>query len=77
MIDIDFSVFTFLYVSSGMAVIFGLWLYYDRRDVRLYERIRVRHTFHCIQCGSLYSDRGRREVSRCPQCGFQNAKLKF
>jgi rRNA maturation endonuclease Nob1 len=76
-IDIDFSVFTFLYVSAGMALILGLWFYYDRRDVSLYERIRVRHTFHCIQCGTLYSERGAREVSRCPHCGFENAKLKF
>ncbi|MBC2593297.1 hydrogenase nickel incorporation protein HypA [Ruficoccus amylovorans] len=60
-----------------MAVILGLWFYYDRRDVRLYERIRVRHTFHCIKCGTLYSERGTREVSRCPHCGFENAKLKF
>jgi len=76
-IDIDFSVFAFLYVSAGMATILGLWFYYDRRDKLLYDRVRIRTTFHCIQCGTLYTEQGEHNHAACPHCGFENAKLKF
>lgn len=60
-----------------MGVILGLWFYYDYRDKALYERIRTRTTFHCIRCQSLYTRQGTEEISPCPQCGFENARLKF
>ncbi|MEM9226942.1 MAG: hydrogenase nickel incorporation protein HypA [Verrucomicrobiota bacterium] len=77
MIEIDFSFFALMYIGAGIAVILGLWIYYDKRDRVLYERIRLRSTFHCIKCGALYTKQGAPEVSACPECGFENAKLKF
>lgn len=77
MIPIDFSWFVLLYVGSGLALLFGFWLYYDLRDRRLYEEVRERVTFHCIKCGQLYTDRSTEDASACPQCGFENAHLKF
>ncbi|KXU34809.1 hypothetical protein AXK12_06895 [Cephaloticoccus capnophilus] len=32
----------------------GLWLYYDRRDHKRFERKRRRRTYHCIRCNHLY-----------------------
>ncbi len=77
MISIDFSWFALLYVGAGSALIFGLWIFYENRDKRVYQAARERVTFHCIKCGELYTDSRQKEVSPCPQCGFENARLKF
>lgn len=55
----------------------GLWLWYDRRDHRRFERERRKATFHCIRCDNLYSAPGGNEVSLCPKCGHENARLRF
>lgn len=77
MIPIDFSWFALLYVGAGMALIFGFWFYYDIRDYRLYQEVRDRVTYHCIKCGRIYTAHREKEVSACPKCGFENARLKF
>lgn len=77
MIPIDFSWFALLYVGAGMALIFGIWLFYDIRDRKLYEEVRERVTFHCIKCGHIYTGIRGSDVSACPQCGFENTRLKF
>lgn len=55
----------------------GLWLWYDRRDHRRFERERRRTTFHCIRCDALYTAPGDIELARCPKCGHENSRLKF
>jgi uncharacterized paraquat-inducible protein A len=54
-----------------------LWLYYDRRDHRRFERERRKVTFHCIRCDHLYTARPGAEVCKCPRCGHENTRLRF
>ena len=60
-----------------MAIIFGLWMYYEFRDRKLYSEARSRVLFHCIKCGHLYSMARGTEFAVCPKCGFENTRLKF
>ncbi len=61
-----------------VAVAFaGVWLYYDRRDHRTFERERRKTTFHCIRCNHLYTARGGVELCKCPRCGHENSHLRF
>ena len=39
-----------IYCVLVAAVFLGLWLYYDRRDHRRFERERRKIVFHCIRC---------------------------
>ncbi len=59
------------------AVFLGLWLYYDRRDHRSFERERRKAAFHCIRCDQLYTGASGAELCRCPRCGHENARLRF
>jgi hypothetical protein len=77
LITVDFSLLVFLYVSAGIALIFGLWLYYDARDARVYERERAHSLYHCLKCGRLYSAPRFNREADCPGCAFRNSKLKF
>lgn len=54
-----------------------LWLYYDRRDHRMFEGERRKAAFHCIRCDCLYSAKAGAETCPCPRCGHVNAKLRF
>jgi len=63
----------------------GLWLYYDRRDHKRFERKRRRRTYHCIRCNHLYqapadtsvATSGSASVSTCPHCSHENTPLRF
>lgn len=73
----EFTTATIVY-CSGVAVVFlALWLYYDRRDYRRFERERRKTTFHCIRCDALYAAPTGTELCKCPKCGHENARLKF
>jgi Zn finger protein HypA/HybF involved in hydrogenase expression len=54
-----------------------LWLYYDRRDHKLFEGERRKTTFHCIRCDHIWAERAGTEECLCPKCGQKNARLKF
>jgi hypothetical protein len=61
-----------------VAVVFlGLWLYYDRRDHRRFERERRKIVFHCIRCNAVYTAPPGTELCKCPKCGYENARLRF
>jgi hypothetical protein len=61
-----------------VAVFFlGIWLYYDRRDHRRFERERRKTTFHCIRCDRLYTEPGGTDLAKCPRCAHQNSRLRF
>lgn len=77
MIQVSFESFMLAFVLCGLGIIFGLWLFYDRRDRSLYDEQRLRHTFHCVKCGALYSEGGNRQLAKCPSCGFTNDRLRF
>lgn len=66
-----------LCMSGGLALMVGLWLYYDERDRRVYERERAQTLFHCLKCGRLYSAPRYLTEAACPGCAFENSKLKF
>lgn len=65
------------YLIIGLLLIFGLWLYYDRRDSRYYDRRRRRRCFHCVKCGHLYSSNKAGQKINCTECGFANPPLRF
>jgi len=66
-----------IYCVFVAAVFLGLWLYYDRRDHRHFELERRKTTFHCIRCDTLYAAPTGSELSKCPKCGHENARLRF
>ncbi len=55
----------------------AVWLYYDRRDHSHFERERRRTVFHCIRCDRLYTAPGGTELCRCPDCQFENTRLRY
>lgn len=73
----EFSTAVVFYCVIVAAVFVGLWLWYDRRDHRRFERERRKTTFHCVRCDSLYSATGGAEVAPCPDCGHENSRLRF
>jgi hypothetical protein len=73
----DLTTATVLFCTIVGLVFLSLWLSYDRRDHRTFERERRKTTFHCIRCDQLYTAVIGTEVSGCPRCGHQNTRLKF
>jgi uncharacterized paraquat-inducible protein A len=66
-----------VYCTLIGLVFLVLWFGYDRRDHLRFERERRRVTFHCIRCDALYSAPKGTELSSCPKCGHENARLRF
>lgn len=73
----DLTTAAVIYCVIVAAAFIGLWLWYDRRDHRRFERERRKTTFHCIRCDALYSAPSGTDLSPCPKCGHQNARLRF
>lgn len=73
----DLTTASVVYCVIVAAVFIGLWLWYDRRDHQRFERERRKTTFHCIRCDALYSAPAGTDLSPCPKCGYQNARLRF
>lgn len=65
-----------LCVFSGLFFL-ALWMYYDRRDHRLFEGERRHTTFHCIRCDHIYGIRGSKAEADCPKCGQRNSRLHY
>lgn len=74
---LDFTGAVVVYCVLVGAVFAGLWLWYDRRDCRRFERERRQITFHCIRCDALYTGPTDTELRPCPKCGHQNSRLRF
>jgi len=77
MFVVDLTLGALIYIFSALALIFGLWLFYDRRDKNLYEAERKKVVFHCIKCDKIYTGKQGSEAARCPRCSFENSRLKF
>lgn len=77
MIGLDVDIFFLLYLGAGFLLIFGLWLYYDRRDKNLHEAQRMKVVYHCIKCGEIYTGPHESSERDCPRCGFTNGRLGF
>jgi DNA-directed RNA polymerase subunit RPC12/RpoP len=66
-----------IYCVLVAAVFLGLWLYYDGRDHRRFERERRKTVFHCIRCDAVYTAPGDTPLCKCPKCGHENTRLRF
>lgn len=77
MIELSLSVVITTFLCLGLVFFFLLWSYYDRRDRSYYDSQRHRRSFHCVRCGQLYSSREKGEKVDCPNCGHENASLRF
>lgn len=73
----DFATAVVVYCALVGVAFAALWLWYDRRDHHRFELERRRTTFHCIRCDALYTAPSGTELCKCPQCGHENARLKF
>ncbi len=77
MFPTDIATALLLAVAGGIALLFALWVYYDRRDRRLYDGTRRKTTFHCLKCGHVYTGVEPPELCPCPRCGQPNSRLHF
>lgn len=73
----DLTTAAVIYCVVVAVLVTGLWLWYDRRDHRRFERERRKTTFHCIRCDALYSAPSGTVLVKCPKCGHENARLRF
>ncbi len=64
-------------MAFGITLVLSLWIYYDQRDQRAYTHERAQSLRHCLKCGRLYSAPRSEVNAPCPNCGFENSKLKF
>ena len=64
-------------VAGMIAVLFGLWIYYDRRDRAFFDATRHKATFHCLKCSCLYTAVAEGNLNPCPRCGHPNPPLRF
>ena len=74
---IDLSLFALIYVVAGITLIFVLWFYYEWRDKDFYQSEYRNMVFHCIKCDHLYVGKGGKEPAPCPQCEYENFRLRF
>ncbi|OIO60584.1 MAG: hydrogenase nickel incorporation protein HypA [Verrucomicrobia bacterium CG_4_10_14_3_um_filter_43_23] len=77
MFSVPIQFLALIYLGIGMVGIFALWVYYDFRDKAEYEAERNVTVFHCVKCGRVYSKKAGAEMGECPDCGFDNVRLKF
>lgn len=75
MLDLTTATVSYCIVVAGLFV--GLWLWYDRRDHRRFDLERRKNTFHCIRCDALYTGSAGGDLAKCPQCGHDNARVRF
>lgn len=73
----DLDLLAGLYISSGLLLIFGLWLYYDRRDRHRYDALRAPTLFVCLKCNRIFSRPAHTRAADCPSCGHPNIPLRF
>ena len=63
---------------GGILLLFGLlWLWYDWRDSKFFQRDRNRFLFYCIKCGELFHGGRDEKECDCPECGHRNLRLRF
>ena len=74
---VSLDVLFIIFLASGLLPILGMWVFYDWRDGAVYEFERRSIIFHCIKCDQIYSTKGEGEVLECPQCKFENSRLRF
>ncbi|MBC2603302.1 hydrogenase nickel incorporation protein HypA [Puniceicoccus vermicola] len=76
MFDVPLPIFFTVFVTTGVVLIFALWIYYDRMGVRRHDRLN-QTVFHCVRCGKLYGVHGEVKQAECPDCNLKNIPLRF
>jgi hypothetical protein len=74
---LDFSSFVLTSMTLGVVLVLALWIYYEQREQRAYAGERAQSLRHCLKCGRIYSAPRSAASAPCPDCGFENSKLKF
>lgn len=77
MVFIDLTILVTAYITTGLLLIFILWLYYDRRDRNRYEALRSPTVFVCVKCNQIYAVPGKQSKESCPRCRHENIPLRF
>lgn len=77
MFTVSLPLFIFGLTLGGLVGIAALWIYYDRRDRRYYDRKRIRHAHYCPRCQVVYSSSSPSEAAPCGRCGHVNGRLRF
>ena len=74
MFRMDVSTAVFLYVMSSLAVVFFLWIFFEKKTV-LPKFVREEaDVWECVICAHTYVDSTHHEISQCPQCKSYNKK---
>ena len=74
MFRMDVSTAVFLYVMSSLAVVFFLWIFFEKKAV-LPKFVREEaDVWECAICAHTYVNSTHHEISQCPQCKSYNKK---
>jgi hypothetical protein len=74
---LDFNTAAVTYCALLGVFFLALWLCFDRRDHRRFEQERRKAAFHCVRCDRLYVGSTGQDLCACPNCGHENARLRF
>ncbi|MBO94364.1 MAG: hydrogenase nickel incorporation protein HypA [Opitutales bacterium] len=67
----------FLFISIFFIVVFGFWIYYERRDNARRVVRAISSSFHCKLCSQIYEVSGNQTEAPCPKCEHSNLRLRF
>lgn len=70
-LEIATCIYSFLVAS----VFVGIWVYYDRRDHAHFEAERILVSFHCAECGRIYTHNVTKTKAVCPSCNRENTHI--
>lgn len=68
---------TFVFFSIFLSVIFGFWMFYERRDEANRSARAISSSFHCNLCGQIYVVAGAKAEAPCSNCERSNLRLRF
>ncbi len=66
-----------IYCLVGLGLSLGLWVVYDWRSARVWQRLRRQRVFRCAACEVIYRSAAGRRSAACPECGVVQAHLQF
>ena len=69
MIEVDLATAFVLYLLSTLAVLFVVWVVYERGHKAPHVEPNEERIVRCPICAHLYLDDRDRRISECPQCG--------
>ncbi len=74
MFRVDISTAIFLYLTASLAIVFVLWIFFEKKAV-LPKFVREEaDVWECSICAYTYVDSTHHEISQCPQCKCYNKK---